>query len=175
MVSIHGCPLPFSWLQVEDFLAGEDIENLGSLRFWAGALKMIRIIERPIEVLAVTRVNGAWAEWLCWNMDDFSGMFIQWYFSLFWQYGNWQTVDQLVWFYGFWLIVHSLIIWYIQYLNIILTVVVGRRSDGRTKWNFGTWLAWSVLSSHDEGPSDDWRTIYCQSRCAQAKLRRLWI
>ena len=37
--------------QVEDFLAGGDLmsEDLENLRFWAGALKMIPIIERPIE------------------------------------------------------------------------------------------------------------------------------
>jgi len=34
---------------VEDFLAGEEMDSLPNLRFWAGALKMIRIVERPIE------------------------------------------------------------------------------------------------------------------------------
>ena len=40
---------PHEPLQVEDFLCGQGLESLPHLRFWAGALKLIRIIERPIE------------------------------------------------------------------------------------------------------------------------------
>jgi len=35
--------------QVDDFLSGASMDSLPNLRFWAGALKLIRIIERPIE------------------------------------------------------------------------------------------------------------------------------
>lgn len=38
-----------TWLQVEDFIHGAQLEHLPNLSFWAGALKMVRIVERPIE------------------------------------------------------------------------------------------------------------------------------
>ena len=41
--------------KVEDFLSGESMDNLSNLRFWAGALKMIRIVERPIEAFFFER------------------------------------------------------------------------------------------------------------------------
>jgi len=34
---------------VDDFLAGGDLADLPNLCFWAGGLKMVRIVERPIE------------------------------------------------------------------------------------------------------------------------------
>lgn len=39
--------------QVDDFLAGESLDTLHNLRFWAGSLKLIRIIERPIEAFGI--------------------------------------------------------------------------------------------------------------------------
>ena len=45
---LKGARASFIQSKVDDFLAGADMSS--NLRLWAGALRMVRIMERPIEV-----------------------------------------------------------------------------------------------------------------------------